>query len=77
MKDLIKSLDSLPLLAKIILALPGIDIIWNVSRVMRSLVKGNNVGAVIAAVLIVVGIPFVWAIDIVTLLLYNKIWWID
>ena len=77
MKDFIKSLDSLPLLAKIILALPGLDIIWNISRVMRSLVKGNNVGAVIAAVLIVVGIPFVWAIDIVTLLLYNKIWWID
>lgn len=77
MKDFIKALDSLPLLAKIILALPALDIIWNVSRVMRSLVKNNTLGAIIAAILIVVGIPFMWAVDIVTLILYNRIWWID
>lgn len=77
MKNLIKAIDSLPTLLKIILALPALDIVWNVYRVARSLANDNLIGAVLGAVLIVVGIPFMWLVDILTLLFTGNVLWID
>ncbi len=77
MKDLIKSVDSLPLIIKIILALPGLDIVWNIYRLLRSLVKSNLIGIVIAVLLICVGWSFLWILDILTLLVTGKVFWID
>ncbi len=77
MKGLIKAIDGLPTLLKIILALPALDIVWNVYRVACSLSKGNLIGVVLGVVLIIVGIPFMWLVDIVTLLLTGRILWID
>ena len=77
MKDIVKTFDNLPLILKLILALPGLDIIWNVVRVCRSLAKNNTVNAIIAVILIFVGIPFVWLIDILFILFKGNIWWLD
>lgn len=77
MKEFIKAMDEAPLWLKIVLALPAIDIIWVVYRVLKSAVKQNMVGLVVAAILIIVGIPFVWLIDIICLLVMGKVWWID
>ncbi len=77
MKNLIKAIDSLPTLLKIILALPALDIVWNVYRVARSLANDNLIGAVLGAVLIVVGLPFMWLVDILTLLFTGNVLWID
>ena len=77
MKDIVKTFDNLPLILKLILALPGLDIIWNVVRVCRSLAKNNTVNAIIAVILIFVGIPFVWLIDILCILFKGNIWWLD
>ena len=77
MKDLIKSIDNLPKLVKLILAIPALDIIWVVYRLLRSLVKENTLGIVVAIVLIFVGIPFMWLIDIICIALNDKVWWLD
>lgn len=77
MKDIVKTFDNLHLILKLILALPGVDIIWNVVRVCRSLAKNNTVNAIIAVILIFVGIPFVWLIDILCILFKGNIWWLD
>ena len=77
MKDIVKNFDNLPLILKLIVALPGLDIIWNIVRVCRSLAKNNTVNAVIAVILIFVGIPFVWLIDILFILFKGNIWWLD
>ena len=77
MKDLIKSIDNLPKLIKLILAIPALDIIWVVYRLMRSLVKKNTLGVVIAAVLIIVGLPWLWVIDLICIALTDKVWWLD
>ena len=77
MKDILKTIDNLPLIVKLILALPCLDIVWAVVRVIPSLNANNLVGTVIAIVLIIVGIPFVWLIDIICILLKGNIWWID
>ncbi len=77
MKDIVKNFDNLPLLIKLILALPALDIVWNIIRVCRSLAKNNTVNAIIAVILIIVGIPFMWLVDIICILFSGKIWWLD
>lgn len=77
MKSFINGMDGLALWIKIILALPGLDIVWNVYRLVRSIDKGNVLGIVLGVILIIVGIPFMWLVDIISLIVANKILWID
>ena len=77
MKDLIKTFDSLPLIVKVILAIPALDILWWIYRICRSLDKNNIVGVVIAVVLLCVGIPFMWLVDILCILVKGNVFWID
>lgn len=77
MKSFIKGMDGLALWIKIILALPGLDIVWNVYRLARSINKNNTVGIIFAALLIIIGIPFMWLVDIICLLVSKKVYWID
>ncbi|MBQ7921615.1 MAG: hypothetical protein IJ325_03440 [Clostridia bacterium] len=77
MTDLIKTFDSLPLIVKVILAIPALDIIWWIYRICRSLDKNNIVGVVIAVILMCVGIPFMWVIDIICILVKGSVFWID
>ncbi|MBE6604990.1 MAG: hypothetical protein E7639_04730 [Ruminococcaceae bacterium] len=77
MKELIKALDNLPWLVKLILCVPALDIVWCISRVCRSLVKENLLGVVLGILTIIPGAAFVWVIDILCVLVNKKIWWID
>jgi len=77
MKSFISAMDGLPKILKLILALPGIDLIWNIYRACKSLKKGNLMHIIIGIVLIIVGWAFMWIIDLVTILLHDKIVWID
>ena len=77
MKNFIKAMDNLPFIVKLILAIPALDIIWNIYRLCRSLKKGNLVGIILSVLLITVGLAFMWLIDIICVLLNNKVWWID
>lgn len=77
MKSFINGIDGLALWIKIILALPGLDIVWNVYRLVRSIDKGNVLGIVLGVILIIVGIPFMWLVDIISLVVANKVLWID
>jgi len=77
MKDLIKSIDSLPLIVKIILTLPALDIVWWVYRICRSMSKNNTIGVVIAIILLCVGVPFMWLVDLICILVKGSVFWID
>ena len=72
MKELIKTIDELPLLVKVILAIPALDIVWGIYRICRSLDKNNAVGIVISILLLFV--PFMWLIDIVMILMKGNVW---
>lgn len=71
------SMDDLSLGVKIILALPVINIIWWVYRICKSAFFDDIVGLLIAVIILIVGIPFIWLVDIIFLLLYNKVLWFD
>ncbi|MBQ3176261.1 MAG: hypothetical protein IJB52_00410 [Clostridia bacterium] len=75
MKELIKAIDELPLLVKVILAIPALDIVWGIYRICRSLDKNNAVGIVISILLLFV--PFMWLIDIILILMKGTVWSMD
>jgi len=67
MKDIVKFIDGLPLLLKVVLALPGIDgIAYGIYRIAK--------GRIIIGILwIVLGFAILWIIDLVSVLLYGKV----
>lgn len=77
MDNFIKTVDDLPLIVKIILALPVIDIVWVVYRIIKSAQKQSMFGVILGVIMIIIGIPFLWLIDIISLIVCNKVLWID
>ena len=77
MKSFIKWMKEAPKLIKIIFALPFLDIVWNIYRLARSIDKKSVLGIVIAILLIVIGWSFLWILDLITIIVGNKVLWID
>ena len=77
MKSFIKWMKEAPKLLKIIFALPFLDIVWNIYRLARSIDKKSVLGIVIAILLIVIGWSFRWILDLITIIVGNKVLWID
>lgn len=75
LNELVKSFDNLPQIVKIILALPGIDIIWVIYRIIKSASENNMLGIILGAVILFVGIPFLWIIDVLCIIMKNTVWW--
>ena len=69
-------MNDLPLIVKLILCIPALDLVWNVVRLARSLDKNNTLGIVLAIVLFFFA-PFVWLIDLICVIMKGNIWWID
>ena len=72
MKELIKQIEALPLIVKIILAIPALDIIWGIYRIVKG-VDANNTAAIIIGIVLLF-VPFMWLIDIVMILLKGNVW---
>ncbi|MDE6407827.1 MAG: hypothetical protein K2K50_04405 [Anaeroplasmataceae bacterium] len=77
MKNLIKAFDDLPLIIKVILCIPMLDIVWSIYKIARSADKSNLLGIILGILTIIPGAFFIWIIDLVTVLLNNKVWWLD
>lgn len=77
MKGFIDAMDNLPLILKVVFAIPMLDIVWVIYRLCRSIDKQSTFGILLAVLLIFIGIPFLWLIDIVTILVKGNVWWID
>lgn len=77
MKKFINWMDGNSKVLKVVLAIPLLDILWVVYRLFKSLEKKNTIGVIFAVVLIIVGIPFLWLVDIITLVLKDEVLWID
>lgn len=70
-----KWMRNLPLWAKIVFALPFLDIVWGINRIVRSVEQKNTLALVIAIIMIVVGIFFWWIVDIIFIVLQGDILW--
>lgn len=67
--DLIKSFDNLPKIVKIILALPFLDIVWAIYRIVKGICTGNMVMLVVGIIWLIAGTAITWILDIVFLIL--------
>lgn len=76
MNSIVKSFDSLPKIIKFIFALPVLDIIWAIYRLMRSIAKKSVIATVLAVIMLVVCPILFWIVDMITILLFNKVLWI-
>lgn len=74
MKDLIKALDNLSWVVKLILCIPVLDIVWTVYRLLRSLEAKNVLGIVLSIVLFFFA-PLVWLADLICVILNKQVWW--
>ena len=77
MKGLVKSFDSLPKIVKVILALPFLDIVWAIYRLCRSIAKKSTLGIVLGILMLFLCPAILWILDIITILLIDKVLWID
>jgi hypothetical protein len=77
MKDFISAMDNLPMWAKILLAIPMLDVVWVVYRLCKSIESKNTLNILLAVILIVIGIPFLWIVDIISLILTDKVLWLE
>ncbi len=76
LNDLLKTMEDLPQWVKIILALPFLDIVWNIYRLLKSISKNDTVGIVLAVLILVFGVSFMWIVDIITIAYKNFVWWL-
>ena len=69
MKGMVKWFEDAPVWLKVIFALPGLDIIWAIFRIVKGAVKGN-IGLVLIGILwILLGWIALWVIDIVSIII--------
>ena len=73
MKDLIAAFDKLPKIVKIILALPGLDIVWALYRIVKGAVYKNFTTLIAGIVWLLAGWAILWIIDIVSIIIYKKV----
>ena len=72
MKDFIKWMDEAPFILKLIFCIPGVDLVWSIYRLVKAINTNKVVNVVIWIVLFFVGIPFIWLIDLILILLQGK-----
>ena len=72
MKDIVKQLNGLPWLFKLILCIPVLDIVWSVGRVLNGLVKKDLVWTIIGMLTIIPGAAFMWLVDIILVIMRGK-----
>ena len=75
MKDLVKALEGLPWIVKVLLVI-FVGIYGNLLRLFKSLAAGNLIGIVLSLVLLVSGgLVILWLIDLICVLIGKDIWW--
>ena len=67
--EIIKAFDELPKVVKIIFALPFLDIIWAVYRIIKGACTNNTTTLVVGIVWVIFGCFITWVLDLVYLIM--------
>ena len=68
MNDLLKPVDGLPLILKVNLCIPCIDIFYCICRVVQGVVKNNVLWIVLGILTVFPGAFFMWLLDLIWVL---------
>ena len=72
MKDVIKSLDNLPWIVKVLLCLPGLDLVWAVYRVLKGISEKKTATLIAGILWIIPGSVVCWIVDLICTICYKK-----
>ena len=75
MKGMVKWFENAPIWLKIIFALPGLDIIWAIFRIVKGAAYGKLGLVLIGIVWIILGWAALWIIDIVSIIIKKHPIW--
>lgn len=67
--EFIKAFDNLPKIAKIIFALPFLNILWAIYRIVKGACTENSTMLIVGIIWIVFGCTITWVLDLVFLLM--------
>lgn len=71
MKEFIRQVNSLPLIVKLILCIPCVEIFYGICRVINGVAKNDVLWLVLAILTIVPGVFFMWILDVVWVVLFG------
>ncbi|HIR38847.1 MAG TPA: hypothetical protein IAB90_00535 [Candidatus Coproplasma stercoripullorum] len=69
MQEFLRTVDGLPLVVKIILCIPVLDIFYSICRVIRGVAKGDVLWIVLGVLTVFPGAFFMWILDLIWVLL--------
>lgn len=72
MKDFISAMDKLPWILKLILCLPGLDIVWAVYRIVKGVSTKKVLTLVFGILWIIPGVAIGWLIDLICTLFFSR-----
>lgn len=68
MNELLKAVDEMPLIVKVILCLPCVDVFYGICRIVKGAVKNDLVRIVLAILTVFPGAFFIWILDLIWVL---------
>ena len=71
MNELIKTVDDLPWIVKIILCIPFLDIFWAIYRLIKGIAQNSVFHIVVGIIWIIGGCTITWLWDLITTILYK------
>ena len=69
MQEFLRAVDGLPLIAKVILCIPVLDIFYGICRVVKGITKGDVLWIVLGVLTVFPGAFFIWILDLIWVLL--------
>ena len=72
MKDVIKSFDNLPWIAKLILCLPVLNLAWAIYRIVKGVSEKKTAVLVAGILWIVPGSVICWVLDLICTICFKK-----
>ena len=73
MKSFVKWMDNAPLWLKIIFALPVIDIMWAIYRIVKGAAYGKILTLIAGVLWIILGSTILWLIDLISIIVCRKL----
>ena len=68
MNELLKEVDSLPLIVKVILCIPCLEIFYGICRIVKGVLKNDVLWIVLAVLTVFPGAFFMWILDLIWVL---------
>lgn len=75
MKGMVKWFEDAPVWLKVVFALPFLDIVWAIFRIVKGVVKKDIFLTIIGVLWIVLGWGILWIIDIVSIVVKKHPIW--